>query len=194
MDVDRAIGKPGDRPRRAAGQAFRVLTVHADLRHQDALDTRSVWLYRAFDMDAATDKPRMAMHLMAGQRTITAADAFRHVHHKQVETVDNAGFDPRVEASVIAAIGVEVAVDGSANDPAGEERTVIDPFPSGGEMRNLIFDHDCFDAGSTNIESDRRLSLHLDRFVEGKTRCNQKRLLVVQTDMIIRRNGAATTR
>jgi hypothetical protein len=58
---------------------------------------------------------------------------------------------------------------------------------------SLIFDHDCFDAGSTNIESDRRLSLHLDRFVEGKTRCNQKRLLVAQTDMIIRRNGAATT-
>jgi hypothetical protein len=58
----------------------------------------------------------------------------------------------------------------------------------------LILDYDCFDAGSTNIESDRRLCLHLDRFVEGKTRCNQKRLLVAQTDMIIRRNGATTTR
>jgi hypothetical protein len=50
----------------------------------------------------------------------------------------------------------------------------------------LIFDHNCFDAGSTNIESDRCLRLHLDRFVEGKTRCNQKRLLLAQTDMIIR--------
>src|SRR5258708_20858311 len=50
----------------------------------------------------------------------------------------------------------------------------------------LIFDHHCFDAGSTNIESDRCLALHLDRLVEGKTRCHQKRLLLPQTDMIIR--------
>ena len=36
----------------------------------------------------------------------------------------------------------------------------------------LIFDDDCLDARSTNIEPDRCLRLHLDRFVEGKTRCN----------------------
>jgi hypothetical protein len=58
---------------------------------------------------------------------------------------------------------------------------------------SLVFDHDCLDAGSTNIESDRRLCLHLGRFVEGKAGCNQKRLLAAQTDMIIRRNGPATT-
>jgi signal transduction histidine kinase/DNA-binding response OmpR family regulator len=55
--------------------------------------------------------------------------------------VDDAGFDSRVEASVVAAISVEVALGGSAKD-AGKERTVIDPFPSGGKMRELIFDHD----------------------------------------------------
>jgi hypothetical protein len=36
----------------------------------------------------------------------------------------------------------------------------------------LIFDDNCLDARSTNVESDRCLRLHLDRFVEGKTRCN----------------------
>jgi signal transduction histidine kinase/DNA-binding response OmpR family regulator len=42
----------------------------------------------------------------------------------------------------LAAISTEVAVDGSGNDPASEERPVIDPFPSGGETRRLIFDFD----------------------------------------------------
>jgi hypothetical protein len=59
---------------------------------------------------------------------------------------------------------------------------------------SLIFDHDCLDAGSANIESDRRLCLHLGRFAEGKAGCNQKRLLAAQTDMIIWRNAPATTR
>src|SRR5438132_162780 len=73
---------------------------------------------------------------------LLASDAEQPASRRPVSNcVDDAGFRFSRRASVVAAISMEVALDGSAKD-AGEERTVIDPFPSGGEMRRLMFDHD----------------------------------------------------
>ena len=44
-------------------------------------------------MNAAADKPRMAVNLVTRERAVAAADAFGHVHDQQIDAVDNARLD-----------------------------------------------------------------------------------------------------
>ena len=93
VDVDLAVRKPRDRTGRAPGQAFGVLTVHTNRRHQDTLDRGFISFEWPLDVDAAPNEPRMAVDLMTRERTIAAADALGHVHHEQIDAVDDAGLD-----------------------------------------------------------------------------------------------------
>ncbi len=46
---------------------------------------------RTFDLDSATQQPRLPMHLVTGEGTVAATDAQVHVHHQDICAVDNSG-------------------------------------------------------------------------------------------------------
>ena len=91
--INLAVRKTRNRAGRATRQAFRVLAMQTDRRHQNALCLSGFRFDGTFDMDTAPDEPRKPVNFMTRQRTIAAPDTFRHIHHEQIHAVHHARFD-----------------------------------------------------------------------------------------------------
>src|SRR5262245_50328352 len=89
VDIDMAQWIAEDCSSRTTRQTLGIFAVQANLWEECVLQTFGSEFDWSFDLDAAAQQSRLAVNLVAGQRTIAAAHAKIHVHYQQIGGINN---------------------------------------------------------------------------------------------------------
>ena len=67
--------------------------MHADLRNERMLETFFPDRFRPLDLYTSTQQTRLPVNLVTRQRAVAATNAKIHVHHEEIDAIDNSGGD-----------------------------------------------------------------------------------------------------